>query len=479
MTSAADWPCCLAGEWRRTGTELAVRSPWDGRLVGRTWLAGPEALETATRAAVEAAPGMARLAAHERAAILRRVSAALAASADDIARTLAAEAGKPLKDARTEVDRARLTFSVAADESLRIGGEFLPLDVAPPGERRFAVTRRVPLGPVAGISPFNFPLNLVAHKLAPAVAAGDPIVLKPATRTPLSALTLARLLVEAGLPPGGVSVLPLDRRDGDRLVTDDRFRLLTFTGSSAVGWDLKARAGRKRVVLELGGNAGLIVDRDAPVDFAVTRLLAGGFGFAGQSCISVQRVFVHADVFDAFAAKVVTGAERLVVGDPLDPATDLGPLITEDDAARTEAWVQEAVAGGATVLTGGRRLGRAGYAPTVLTGVPAGSRVCAEEAFAPVVVLERVDSFEAAIDAVNASRYGLQAGVFTRSLPHALAAFDRLEVGGVIVNDVPSWRIDPMPYGGVKDSGLGREGPRYAIEDMTELRLLVVNQDPA
>jgi glyceraldehyde-3-phosphate dehydrogenase (NADP+) len=303
-------------------------------------------------------------------------------------------------------------------------------------------------------------------------------VLKPATKTPLSALTLARLLDEAGTPKGAVSVLPLDREVGDRLVTDPRFRLLTFTGSAAVGWHMKARAGRKRVVLELGGNAGVIVDRDADVNFTVDRLVAGGFAYAGQSCISVQRVYVHDALFDELAGRFVNAVRRLTVGHPLDPAADLSALIDPGDAERVAAWVDEAVAAGARVLTGGERVGRAGYLPTVLTDVPPDATICAEEAFAPLVALFRFSDFDAALEAVNASRYGLQAGVFTNTLAHALRAFDRLEVGGVIVNDVPSYRIDHMPYGGVKDSGLGREGPRYAIDDMTELRLLVVNQQP-
>jgi glyceraldehyde-3-phosphate dehydrogenase (NADP+) len=472
-------PICLAGRWISTDTPLPVRAPWDGGDVGSTWLAGAAEFDAAADAAVRAAPVVAALRADERAAILRRVSGALASGREAIARTLAAEAGKPLADARTEVDRATLTFSVAADETLRLGGELLPLDLAPHGRGRFAVTRRVPIGPIAGISPFNFPLNLVAHKLAPALGAGNPIVLKPATRTPLSALTLAHLLVEAGAPAGAVSVLPMDRATGDRLVTDERFRLLTFTGSPAVGWDLKARAGRKRVVLELGGNAGVVVDADADLDYAIRRLLVGGFAYAGQSCISVQRVVALESVYPAVCDRLAAGASTLAVGDPLDETTTVGPLISAGDAERIDDWIREAVSSGARVLTGGRRLGPTTYAPTVLTDVPEAARVCAEEAFAPVVVVSRAPDFDAALDAVNRSRYGLQAGVFTNTLSHALRAFDRLDVGGVILNDVPSWRMDSMPYGGVKDSGLGREGPRYAMEDMTEIRLLVVNQDRA
>jgi glyceraldehyde-3-phosphate dehydrogenase (NADP+) len=475
-TTTPSWPVLVAGDWTGTAQPLPVENPYDEAPVATTFLGGAAELERAIQAARTAAPAIAALPAFERAAILRRVSARLADGRAAIAATLAAEAGKPIRDAGLEVDRAVLTFSTAADEALRIGGDAIPFDLAPSGVGRFGMTRRVPIGPVAAITPFNFPLNLVAHKLAPAIAAGNPIVLKPATKTPLSALTLARLLEEAGTPKGAVSVLPLSREIGDRLVTDPRLRLLTFTGSAAVGWDMKARAGRKRVVLELGGNAGVIVDRDADLDFTASRLVAGSFAYAGQSCISVQRVYVHEALFEPLAARLVAAVERLRIGHPLDPAADLSAMIDPGEAERVARWVDEAVAGGARVLTGGRRIGRAGYAPTVIAGVPADAKLCAEEAFAPIVGLYPFTELAAALDAMNASRYGLQAGVFTNTLEHALLAFDRLEVGGVIVNDVPSYRIDHMPYGGVKDSGVGREGPRYAIEDMTELRLLVVNR---
>jgi glyceraldehyde-3-phosphate dehydrogenase (NADP+) len=455
---------------------LDVRNPYDDSLVGQVPLASAEAFDRAAAGAVAAAPAMARLPAYERAALLMRVSQAIAADREAIGRTLAAEAGKPLKDALVETDRAVMTFQVAAEEARRAFGEVLPMDLAPHGANRFAIVRRFPIGPIAAISPFNFPLNLSAHKLAPAIAAGNPIVLKPATKTPLSALTLERLLHEAGAPEGAVSVLPMSRDVGDQLVTDPRFKLLTFTGSSPVGWAMKARAGRKKVILELGGNAGVIVDADADVAFAAKRVAAGGFGYAGQSCISVQRVYVHDRVFDAFAAELVRLVEALEVGDPLDPSTDVGPLIEEGEAERVDAWLKEAVAAGATVLTGGRRLGGALYAPTVVTDVPADAKLCAEEVFAPLVGLWRFSRLEDAVAEVNRSRFGLQAGLFTRDLPGAFLAYDALEVGGVIVNDVPTWRIDHMPYGGVKESGLGREGPRYTIEEMTEPRLLVINR---
>jgi len=469
-------PFYLAGEPARSSEPLDVTNPYDNSTVGRTWLATDAQFDAAADAAVAAAGPMRRLAAWERGAILAEASRMIAGRRDEIGRQLAGEAGKPLKDALVETDRAVMTFQVAGDEARRLGGEYVPMDLAPHGAGRLALVRRVPVGPVAAISPFNFPLNLTAHKIAPAIAAGNPIVLKPATKTPLSAITLAGIAVTAGLPPQAISVLPMPRTVGDRLVTDERFRLLTFTGSSAVGWDMKARAGKKKVILELGGNAGVIVDESADVEFAVSRVATGGFAFAGQSCIAVQRVYVHSRLFDAFVGRLVTAVEALTVGDPLDPATDVGPMISAGEAERIDAWVREAVGGGARILTGGRRLGGTLYAPTILASVPRDAKVCMQEVFAPLIVVASVDSVEDAVAEVNRSAYGLQAGIFTADIEHALHAFDEIEVGGVMVNDVPTYRIDHMPYGGVKDSGLGREGPRYTIEEMTEPRLLVINR---
>jgi glyceraldehyde-3-phosphate dehydrogenase (NADP+) len=470
-------PFYLAGSWERSGQPLPVTCPYDNSLVGTTWLAGEDEFERATKAAVDAAPVMRKLPAYERAAILMRAHAELVARREEIGRTIAGEVGKALRDALAEADRGTQTFHVAAEEARRIGGEVIPMDLAPHGVGRVAFTRRYPIGPVAGISPFNFPFNLTAHKLAPAIAAGDPIVLKPASKTPLSALILAEALDHAGLPKGALSVLPMSRQVGDHLVTDERYKLLTFTGSSAVGWAMKARAGKKKVVLELGGNAGVIVDETADIEHAVRRVVVGGFSLAGQSCISVQRVFVHTAVFERFAALLVARLEGLKLGNPLDPATDIGPMIEESEAARIESWVNEAVSAGATALTGGRRVAPAMYAPTVLTDVPETAKVCAQEVFAPVVGLYRFSDFSDALARLNRSSYGLQAGVFTNDLLRTLTAMDVLEVGGVMVNDVSAWRIDHMPYGGVKDSGIGREGPRYAIEEMTEQKIIVINRD--
>ena len=391
---ATEYPFYLAGQWERSGNALPVTNPFDDSPVAGTWLAGDAEVERAIAAAAGAAPAMRQMPAFERAAILAKVSTILARRRDEIGRALAGEAGKPIRDALTEVDRAAMTFHVAGEEARRIGGEVIPLDLAAHGKGRIAIVRRFPIGPVAAISPFNFPLNLSAHKLAPAVAAGNPVVLKPATKTPLSALFLASALEEAGLPRGALSVLPMSRQLGDRLVTDERFKLLTFTGSSSVGWAMKARAGKKKVILELGGNAGVIVDESADLAWAVKRIVAGGFAYAGQSCISVQRVFVHDQVYEAFAAQLVSRVGALVVGNPLDPATDVGPMIDTGEVDRVEAWVNEAVADGARVLVGGTRVSRSVYAPTVLEGAPQTAKVCAQEVFAPLVALYRVHRFQ-------------------------------------------------------------------------------------
>jgi len=369
------------------------------------------------------------------------------------------------------VARGALTFRIAAEEALRINGEWLPLDWSAPNRGRSGIVRRYPIGPVAGISPFNFPLNLAAHKVAPAIAAGCSIVLKPPSKDPLVMLRVAGYLAETSLPKGAVSILPMDRPTGDRMVADDRFKLLSFTGSPSVGWKMKAEAGKKKVVLELGGNAGAIVDETADLEWTVARLAFGAFAYSGQVCISVQRIYVVASIFDEFQRLFVDKVRQLKVGSPLDPATDLGPMVNAGAVARTHEWVGEAIQRGATALVGGEPDGLF-YPPTVLVDVPKDARVCGEEVFAPVVNLFSVPDFKAAMAEINDSQFGLQCGVFTNDLERTLLAHDELEVGGVIVNDVPTWRTDAMPYGGVKDSGLGREGLRWSIEDMTEPRLL-------
>jgi glyceraldehyde-3-phosphate dehydrogenase (NADP+) len=469
--TARSTPIYLAGEFVEAGTPLEVRSPATGELIATTFQAGPDELERATTAAVAAFDRTRRLASYERRDALAHVAARISEDADELAELLTRESGKPIKDARGEVARGALTFRTAAEEALRINGEWLPLDWNAANRGRSGIVRRYPIGPVAGISPFNFPLNLAAHKVAPAIAAGCSIVLKPPSKDPLVMLRVARYLDETDLPSGSVSILPMDRPTGDAMVGDDRFKLLSFTGSPSVGWKMKAQAGKKKVVLELGGNAGAIVDETADLDWAVSRLVYGSFAYAGQVCISVQRIYVVDAVYDAFTDAFVDKVRQLRVGDPLDPATDLGPMVDEKAVRRTHEWVSEALEQGARALAGAEPDGLV-YPPTVLVDVPKQARVCGEEVFAPVVNLFRVPDFASALGEINDSQFGLQCGIFTNDLERTLAAHDELDVGGIIVNDVPTWRIDHMPYGGVKDSGLGREGLRYSIEDMTEPRLL-------
>ena len=462
------------GRWIAEGETLPVTSPFDDSLVGTTFQATAKHLDEATRAAVRAFHVTRRIPAYERQRVLAAISEGISARRDEFARVMAGEAGKPLKAARVEVDRAVFTLRVAAEESVRIGGEWLPLDWRPGWEGRSAILRRFPLGPVAAITPFNFPLNLVAHKVAPAIAAGCSMVLKPAPKTPLCALMLAEIVQHAGWPEGALNVLCLSNENAEVMAADDRFELLTFTGSGAVGWMLKSKAGKKRVALELGGNAAVIVHSDADIEQAAERCALGGFSYAGQSCISVQRIYVHRSVEDEFVRTLVDRVGKLKVGDPLDEATDVGPMINEQAARPVEEWVEEARRNGAGVLAGGKREGSIFY-PTVLTKTRPDMRVVCEEVFAPVVVVEGYDDFSEVLRAVNDSRYGLQAGLFTNDARLIQAAYETLDVGGVIVNDTSTFRADQMPYGGVKDSGLGREGLRSAIEEMTELKLLVTN----
>ena len=462
------------GRWLKEGEPIEIRAPHDGSVVGVTFRANAQQVEAAIQAATRAFQETRHFPPYRRQHILRAVSEGIAARREEFARVMALEAGKPIKAANVEVDRAIFTFSVAAEESTRITGEWLPLDLQASAAGRAAIVRRFPLGPIAAITPFNFPLNLVAHKWAPAIAAGCTIVHKPAPQTPLSALRLAELVEQAGWPAGALNVLSLSNADAERLVTDDRLKLLTFTGSGTVGWELKKKAGKKRVALELGGNAGVIIHSDADLDYAAERCALGGFSYAGQSCISVQRILVQRSVYDKFLSAFLPRVTKLKTGEPLDQATDVGPMISEDAARRAEAWVNEAVDGGAKLLAGGKRRGSY-FEPTVLTGTNPRMRVNCEEVFAPVVTVEPYEEFADAVRQVNDSPYGLQAGVFTRNVKHIFSAYDELEVGGVIAGDIPSFRIDQMPYGGIKDSGLGREGLRYSIEEMTERKMLLLN----
>jgi glyceraldehyde-3-phosphate dehydrogenase (NADP+) len=466
-------PIYLAGEFVEAGTPLEVRNPATGDVVATTFQAGANELERATVAAVSAFEQTRRLPSYARRDALAHVAERIDRDADELAELLMRESGKPIRDARGEVARGALTFRTAAEEALRLNGEWLPLDWTAANRGRQGLVRRYAIGPVAAISPFNFPLNLAAHKVAPAIAAGCSIVLKPPSKDPLVMLRVAEYIAETDLPKGAVSILPMDRPTGDRMVSDDRFKLLSFTGSPSVGWKMKADAGRKQVVLELGGNAGAVVDASADLDWAVKRLVFGSFAYAGQVCISVQRIYVVRDIYDEFERRFVEAVREVRLGDPADPATDLGPMVDQRAVDRTDQWVRVAVDRGARVLAGGTPDGQVSP-PTVLADVPADARVCGEEVFAPVVNLFAVDSFEDGLRQINDSAFGLQCGVFTNDLERTLAAWDELEVGGIIVNDIPTWRTDPMPYGGVKDSGLGREGLRWSIEDMTEPRLLAL-----
>jgi len=473
MAQTEEYRFILAGE-QRAGATYLVACPYDGAPIGMVHRAGPDDLEQAIQVAVKAFEITRKLPGHARAAVLRKVAELIAARAEPLARMIALEAGKPIKQARVEVGRSAATFAAAAEEATRFHDELLHLDATAGGEGRQGIVRRFPIGPIAAISPFNFPLNLVAHKLAPAIAAGCPVVLKPASQTPISALTLAEIILEAGWPAAALSVLPMNSKDATALVEDDRFKLLTFTGSPVVGWDMKRRAGRKRVTLELGGNAGCIIHSDADLAFAAERVAVGGFSYAGQSCISVQRVFVHEPVYAEFMDSFVPKVRALKVGHPLDEATDLGSLISAGDAERVGAWLAEARAAGAECLVGGDVKGGV-VSPTVVVKAGPELRVNAQEVFAPVVTVQTYTDFEDALRAINNSDFGLQAGVFTRDVRRIFRAYAELEVGGLIVDDVPTWRLDPMPYGGVKQSGFGREGLKYAIEEMTEPKLLVLN----
>jgi glyceraldehyde-3-phosphate dehydrogenase (NADP+) len=477
QTALGTFAPLVGGQELETGDAYLVRSPYDGAPVAAIHRAGPTEIEAAIAAAAEAFETTRKLASWQREQVLERVADLVAERKEELARTISLEGGKPIKHARLEAERTSFAFRVAAEEAKRIYGEIVPLDWLPGNEGRVAHVRRVPLGPIAGITPFNFPLMLVAHKVAPALAAGNPIVVRPASQTPVSSLHLARIVLEAGWPAGGIAVVPSSTADAAPLVEDPRLKLLTFTGSPAVGWSLKGRAGRKRVTLELGGNAAVIVDRDADVPYAAERIAWGATVQSGQSCISVQRVYVHDDVWAELVPSLVERVGKLVAGDPQDESTDVGPLIDDSAVERVGQWLDEAVAGGAKVLAGGEREGGV-WQPTVLADVREDMKVACQEVFAPVVALFRFDRVEDAIDAAGTSEFGLQAGLFTNDLRAVDYAFDELDVGGLMVNDVPTFRVDHMPYGGVKDSGFGREGLRYAIEEMTEMKLVTFNRRP-
>ncbi|MGA9117678.1 MAG: aldehyde dehydrogenase family protein [Bacteroidota bacterium] len=462
------------GRWLESDRRVTVRNPWNGRTASEVFLASGEDIRDAVCGAAEAFGKTRFLQAYERAGILNRIAAEVEASAECFARTITDETGKPISYSRTEVDRSVFTFRTAAQEATRMEGSVLPLDLAPHSRSRTGILRRFPLGPVAAITPFNFPLNLVAHKVAPAIAVGNTVLLKPSSSAPLTALLLGAIIHESGLPPGALSVLPGPGAEMGQLIESPEVKLISFTGSPGVGWDLKARAGKKKIVLELGGNAAVVVDESADLDFAIGRILPGAFGNAGQSCIAVQRIYVHRALYAEFERRLLDSVACLAVGDPGDEKTVVGPMIDEKAARQAEEWVREALGGGARLLAGGTREGALLH-PTVLSHVSREMKVHSAEVFAPVVTIAPFDTMEEAIALVNDSCYGLQAGIFTADIRRAFQAYGEMEVGGVVVNDVPTYRIDHMPYGGIKDSGFGREGIRYAMEGMTELKLLVLN----
>lgn len=473
----ATYPLYLNNKAAQPNTDLAVTDKYTGEVAFRTALATPDVIDAAIAGAVRAAEPMARLASYERQNVLQHCVRRFQERSEELAYALCVEAGKPIKDAEGEVARLIDTFRIASEEAVRNYGEVQPLDISPRARGYMGMWKRVPIGPCSFISPFNFPLNLAAHKIAPAIAVGCPFVMKPASLTPLGAIIMGEVLAECDvLPEGAFSILPASRDGADLFTTDERLKLLSFTGSPGVGWDLKARAGKKKVVLELGGNAAVIVDKDADLDHALERVIFGAFYQSGQSCIGVQRILIHADIYERFRDMLVAKTKTLVAGNPHERSTFIGPMISEKEAARLKRWIDEAVSAGATLLTGGGREG-AMLEATLLEGVPDDCSANREEAFGPLANLGRFTDWSEALATVNDSKFGLQAGMFTRDIHKVLEAWDTLEVGGVVVNDVPSYRVDNMPYGGVKDSGLGREGVRFAMEDMSEIRNLVIRRD--
>ncbi len=471
-TEITHYPIYVAGEFKTTKTRLDIINSYSNSNVFQTCLATQEEFEIAVNSACSVKETMRDLPIYQRFQILMEIAEKLSSECNKMAKIIALEASKPLKIALAEVNRSIQTFIISAEEAKRLPGEVMSIDWSEAGANKEAIVKYFPIGVIAGIAPFNFPLNLAVHKIAPAIAAGCPIILKPASKTPIAALFLAQIIDQTSLPKGAFSVLPMDRQIGNQLVTDPRFNLLSFTGSPDVGWEMKKNAGKKKVILELGGNAGLIVDKDANIERAVEKSVVGAFSFAGQTCIHTQRIYVHTECFDQFIKLFKQGLSALKIGDPEDPETDFSSMIDEKNALRIESWVNEAVAAGAEVLCGGTRKGTI-YAPTVLTNTKNDMKVCCLEAFAPIVIIEKFTNFKLTISAINESDFGLQTGIFTHDNRKINYAFTNLEVGGVIVNDVPTFRADHMPYGGVKDSGLGREGPKYAILDMMEPKVLV------
>lgn len=469
-----EYKLLINGEWKESTNIREIKSPYDDAVVGKVHFAELHQVEEAVSAAHSAFSVTKKMSSYERSYILEQISGEIRNRKEEMARSIALQSGKVIRDSRAEVDRAAMTFDIASEEAKRMGGELIPLDWSPQTAKRWGIVRRFPVGVVSAITPFNFPLNLVAHKVAPAIASGNTTVLRPASQVPITSLLLGNIIAQTTLPAGGINVIPSGYKEAEMLLTDDRIRKVTFTGSPAVGWELKKKAYQKKVTLELGGNAAVVIEPDADLEFALPRVVTGAFSYSGQICISIQRIFLHEKIYDRFMADFIERTTKLKLGDPLDEETDIGPMINLDAAKDTEEWVQEALNEGARLVCGGKRKG-AIFEPTILENVKPELRISWLEAFAPVAVVYRYKDFQKALEAVNYSIYGLQAGVFTNDLRKAFEAYEVLEVGGIIVNDIPTFRIDHMPYGGVKQSGFGREGVRYAIEEMTELKLLALN----
>lgn len=472
--SVATYGLLIGGEWITTGDKSAVINPWDGKTVAHVHTGGKKEMNKAISAAVTAFKTTRGMPSHKVSDVLRKTAQLIVKNRERLARSIVAEAGKPITYARQEVDRSAVTFTIAAEEAGRIGGELLPIDIDPRGDGRYCIVKRFPVGVIGGISPFNFPLNLVAHKVAPAIASRNTIVLKPSSRTPVTALLLGEILQTAGAIPGQYNVIPCSREVGETLATDERVAKLTFTGSPPVGWRLKEICGRKKITLELGGNSAAVVCASADLTWAVPRIVAGAYGYAGQTCISVQRILIEKKIYEKTVRALLSEIKKNAkVGDPMREDVMVGPMIAPSALDKTAGWVKEAVRDGAKILIGGRRRGRC-YEPTLLADVKKKMKIVCEEAFAPVAVVAPFSTYRQAVEMVNDSVYGLQAGVFTKDIGRAFEAFEKLDVGGVMINDFPSFRVDNMPYGGVKLSGFGREGVRLAIEEMTEKKVMVI-----
>ncbi len=467
----------IDGKWVISNDTIDVVNPYDGSTVETVSIADEQQFEKAVQVAVKTYERSRKLKVHEKTKALLFISQELENRKEDISKTLTMESGKLISDSRAEVDRSVMVFRLAAEILDTAGGEVMPLDITDVSGDRFGIIKRFPIGPILGISPFNFPLNLVSHKVAPAIATGNPIILKPASSTPLSALKLAEIFNMTELPKGMFQVLPCSRQTANKFIEDERFRMISFTGSAGVGWDIKDRARKKKVVLELGGDAGVYVHKDADLDHAIKRILLGSFAFSGQICISVQRILVHKDVYDEFKVRFIKEVEGLKIGDPMDDENDLGPMIDEKNAKRIIDWIGQAKEQGTEVAVGGFMDERGFVSPTVLLEPPESCLIVSEEAFAPIVNLYKVDSAREALERIDLSKYGLQTGIFTNNQNLIFDAFEELEVGGIVINDIPTFRVDNMPYGGVKDSGFGREGLKYAMDDMTEPKILVINRN--